>query len=60
MRRFDASTTWSDVSDMTVEEAISILSKYAKTDGRDWSARPHMARACQIAIIAMRKMKEAK
>lgn len=55
IREFGPHTTQKDVEDMTIEEAISILSKYAKTDGSDWSARPHMAKACQMAIEALKK-----
>lgn len=53
MRTFDHHTTWDDVKDMTTEEAIHILSRYANTDGKEWSARPHLAKACQVAIEAL-------
>lgn len=55
VREFGPHTTWKDVENMTVAEAINILSKYAKTDGNDWSARPHMSKACQMAIEALKK-----
>lgn len=44
--------------DMTAAEAISVLSRLANSDGRDWSARPHLAKACQMAIEALRKEKD--
>ena len=47
IRQFDHHTTWDDVSDMTFAEAISVLSRLANSDGRDWSARPHLVQACQ-------------
>ena len=55
IRIFGVDTTWEDVKDMTPEEAIIILSKYAYSDGKDWSARPHMAKACQMAIEALKR-----
>lgn len=58
MRHFDHTTTEDDIKDMTKQEAISILSKYAESDGKDWSARPHMAKACQMAIAALRYQAE--
>jgi len=54
MREFDIHSTWKDVEDMTAEEAIHILERHAKTDGKQWSARPHMAKACQLAIEALK------
>lgn len=56
MRHFDMHTTWDEVQDMTIEEAIAILSHDANSDGRDFSARPHKARAAQIAIEALKKI----
>ena len=55
-RTFDHHTTWDDVVDMTIDEAIAILSRFANSDGKEWSARPHLAKACQIAIEALRKV----
>lgn len=43
---------------MTNAEAIAILSKYAKSEGDDFMARPHMAKACQMAIRALREQEE--
>lgn len=54
IRQFDHHTTWDDVRNMTAAEAISILSRLANSDGRDWSARPHLAKACQMAIEALK------
>ena len=59
MRQFGIDTTWDDVQDMTTEEAIAILSKHANSDGKDWSARPHMAKACQMAIAALKQVQES-
>ena len=56
-RRFDHHTTWEDVQDMTVDEAVMVLSRLANSDGREWSARPHLAKACQMAIEALNRMK---
>ena len=53
MRKFDHNTTWDDVKDMTAEEAIAILSRDANSDGSDWTARPHRAKAAQMAIEAL-------
>lgn len=58
VRQFDHHTTWDDVQDMTITEAINVLSRLANTDGRDWSARPHLAKACQMAIEALRREKD--
>lgn len=58
LRTFGINTTWDDVKDMTIDEAISILSKHANSDGGPWSARPHMAKACSMAIEALEFMKE--
>ena len=55
MREFDHNTTWEEVEDMTVEEAIHILSRHANSDGSSWTARPHMAKACQMAIEALQR-----
>jgi len=57
MRTFGPNTTWEEVQDMTIAEAIAILSKYAVSTGEDWTARPHMAKACQMAIEALRSAK---
>lgn len=43
------------VENMTPEEAIWILSKHARTDGDEWSPRPHMAKACELAVNALRE-----
>lgn len=56
MRQFDHKATWADVQDMTVEEAIAILSKDAQSNGEYWTARPHKAKAAQMAIDALRKL----
>lgn len=56
MRQFDHRTTWEEVQDMTVEEAITILSQDAQSDGKNWTARPHKAKAAQMAIDALRKI----
>lgn len=56
MREFDRNTTWEDVQDMTIEEAIAILSKDAESNGKSWSARPHKAKAAQMAIDALRRL----
>ena len=56
MRNFDHNATWEDVQDMTIEEAIAILSHDANSDGKAWSARPHKAKAAQMAIDALRKI----
>lgn len=56
MRNFDYNTSWEDVKDMTIEEAIYILSRDANSDGKEWQARPHKAKAAQIAIDAMKRM----
>ena len=53
VRHFDHRTTWQDVTDMTFDEALFILSRHANSDGKEWSARPQLARACQIALIAI-------
>ena len=58
VRHFDHHTTWKDVEDMTIDEAVVILLRYANSDGREWSARPHLAKACQMAIEALLKEKE--
>ena len=58
VRQFDHHTTWDDVKDMTTAEAISVLSRLANTDGKDWSARPRLAKACQMAIEALRREKD--
>lgn len=55
MRQFDAHTTWEDVQDMTVEEAIAVLSYDADSDGKEWSARPHKAKAAQMAFEALKQ-----
>lgn len=56
MRNFDRFATWEDVQDMTIEEAIAILSHDANSDGKEWSARPHKAKAAQMAIAALREV----
>ena len=58
MRKFDAYTTWEEVQDMTIDEAIFILSHDANSDGKKWSARPHKAKAAQMAIKALEMMKK--
>lgn len=57
VRKFNQHVTWEDVEDMSIDEAKCILSHYANTDGKDWSARPSLARACQIAIQGLELMK---
>lgn len=57
MRNFDYHTTIDDVQDMTIEEAISVLSHDANSDGKDFSARLHKQKAAQMAIKALRFMK---
>lgn len=57
MRTFDHNTTLDDVQDMTTEEAISVLSHDANSDGKDFSARPHKMKAAQIAIEALQRQK---
>lgn len=59
MRQFDAHTTWEDVQNMTVEEAIAVLSYDADSDGKEWSARPHKAKAAQMAIEALKRIDNA-
>lgn len=56
MRNFDHNATWEDVQDMTVEEAITILSHDANSDGKTWSARPHKVKAAQMAIDALTRI----
>jgi hypothetical protein len=58
MRKFDHTSTEQDVQDMTIEEAIFILSKDANSDGKTWSARPHKRKAAQMAIIALKMQQE--
>lgn len=53
MREFNMHSTWDSVEDMTINEAIYILSKDANSDGDTWSARPHKAKAAQMAIEAL-------
>lgn len=53
IKKYDCNTTWDEVQDMTIDEAINILQKHANYTGQDWTARPHMAKACQLAIKAM-------
>ena len=55
MRKFDHNSTWEDVQNMTIEEAIAVLSHDADSDGKEWSARPHKAKAAQMAIEALKK-----
>lgn len=57
VRKFDHNTTLEDVKDMTIDEAISVLQFDANSDGKEWSARPHKAKAAQMAIEALEKMK---
>lgn len=59
MREFDHSTTWADVKDMTIEEAIEVLKFDAESDGKEFSARPHKARAAQIAVQALQEKLDA-
>ena len=59
MRQFDAHTTWEDVQNMTVEEAIVVLSHDADSDGKEWSARPHKAKAAQMAIEVLQRIDNA-
>lgn len=47
--------TWKNVADMTPYEAMYYLSRYANSDGGDWSARAQFAMACRIGIEAIRK-----
>lgn len=54
IRKFDHRTTWEDVQNMTIEEAIDVLSFDANSDDKDWSARPHKARAAQITISVLK------
>lgn len=60
MRNFGCNTTWEDVQDMTIEEAIAILSHDANSDGKEWQARPHKAKAAQMAIEALMKIQNEK
>lgn len=53
IRHFDHRTTWADVKDMTFDEVLAILSRHANSDGKEWSARPQFARACQVAVCAI-------
>jgi len=55
MRKFDHNSTWEDVQNMTIEEAIAVLSHDADSDGKEWSARPHKGKAAQMAIEALKK-----
>lgn len=59
MRKFDHNTTWSDVKDMTIEEAIEVLKFDAESDGKEFSACPHKARAAQIAIQSLQEKLDA-
>ena len=56
MRKFDHNSTWEDVQNMTIEEAIAVLSHDADSDGKEWSARPHKAKAAQMAIEALKRL----
>lgn len=58
MRQFDHKTTLDDVQNMTIDEAIQILSHDANSDGKAWSARPHKAKAAQMAIESLQFMKD--
>lgn len=58
MRKFDIHTTDDDVKDMTIDEAINILQRDANSDGKEWSARPHKRKAAQMAIEALKFMRE--
>ena len=58
MRQFGVHTTAEDVKDMTIEEAIAVLSHDANSDGEEWSARPHKQKAAQMAIEALRFMQD--
>lgn len=60
VREFGINTTWDDVKNMTIDEAISVLSKYTVSDGEDWSARPHMVMACRMAVKALEKERDRK
>ena len=53
MREFNHNSTWDSVEDMTINEAINILSHDANSNDKDWSARPHKAKAAQMAIEAL-------
>lgn len=52
---FDSPDEWA--KDMTTEEAISILTKHAFSDGKAGSPRAHMAKACQMGIAALQNFK---
>lgn len=55
IRNFDYRTTWRDVEEMTVEEAITVLARHTNVSSGNFSPRPHMAKACEIAISALQK-----
>lgn len=58
IRHFDHNTTWSEVQDMTIDEAIEVLKFDANSNGEAWSARPHKKKAAQMAINALKFYKE--
>ena len=55
VRKFDGRAESEDVEDMTVWEAAMILSRWANYTGQEWSPRPHLAKACQMAVEALKK-----
>lgn len=59
MRKFNETSTLEDVENMTIEEAIYILERDANSKWGPWEARPYKAKACQIAVEAL-KGKEGK
>lgn len=55
VRKFDHHTKPEDVENMTVWEAAMILSRWTNCTGHEWSPRPHLAKACQMAVEALEK-----